>query len=663
MSIDAHTSASSATRGEVLWSPTAESIAATGLGRFLDWAARERGLTFDGYDELWRWSVRDLTGFWGAVWDYFDPIAHSAPRQVLADASMPGARWFPGATLNFAENALRGDDGDTVIIARSQTRGPTRMTRGELRDAVARAAEGLRKLGVAEGDRVAAYLPNIPEAMIAMLATASIGAVWATCAPEFGTRSVLDRFQQIEPVVLLAVDGYRYGVKEIDRRGEVATIREGLPTVRATVAVPYLETGAGAAIGDLTWDALLADPARPRYEALPFDHPLWILFSSGTTGLPKAIVHSHGGIVIERLKTQGLQADIRPGDRYFVYCTTSWVMWNSVVAALLSGSAVVLVDGSSTYPDDLELWRVISETGVTAFGCGAAMLMNARRKGHEPGRRFNMSRLRAMLSTGSPLPPEGFRWVYAHVNPDVFLQSGSGGTDVCTGFVGGSPMLPVRAGEITCRSLGVLAEALDPEGRPVIGEPGELVISKPMPSMPIYFWNDPGDARYTETYFSMYPGRWRHGDWVIFDEDGSCRITGRSDGTLNRGGVRMGTAEFYAVLDDVRQVADSMVVHLEDQGGGPGRLLLFVALAPGAALDDDLRAHIARELRARCSPRHVPDEVIEVPGIPYNHIGKKLEIPVKRLLQGVPRARVVSDGAVRDPALLDPFERLAPRFA
>jgi acetoacetyl-CoA synthetase len=659
MSIDVHTSASGETRGEILWSPTPESIAATGLGRFLDWCARERGLTFDGYDDLWRWSVQDLTGFWGAVWDYFDPVAHSAPEAVLADASMPGARWFPGATLNFAENALRGADEDTVIIARSQTRGPGEMTRGELRDAVARAARGLRELGVGEGDRVAAYLPNIPEAVIAMLATASLGAIWASCAPEFGTRSVLDRFQQIEPVVLLAVDGYRYGGKVIDRREEVATIRAGLPTLRGTVAVPYLDPDAGAAIGDLTWDALLAEPAEPRYEALPFEHPLWILFSSGTTGLPKAIVHSHGGIVIEKLKNQSFQADIRPGDRYFVYCTTSWVMWNNVVAALLVGSAIVVMDGSATHPADLELWRVISETGVTTFGCGAAMLMNHRRKGHEPGRTFDLSRLRGMLSTGSPLPPEGFRWVYSHVNPDLYMQSGSGGTDVCTGFVGGSPMLPVRAGEITCRNLGVLAEALDPHGRPVIGEPGELVISKPMPSMPIGFWNDPGDERYRDTYFSMYPGLWRHGDWVIFERDGSCRVTGRSDGTLNRGGVRLGTAEFYAVLDDVRQVADSMVVHLEDQGGGPGRLLLFVALAPGATLDEDLRGHIARELRTRCSPRHVPDEVIDVPGIPYNLTGKKLEIPVKRLLQGVPREKVVSDGAVRDAALLDPFERLA----
>ncbi|GLZ05580.1 acetoacetyl-CoA synthetase [Actinomadura sp. NBRC 104412] len=663
MSIDVQQSASGETRGEILWTPTPESIAASGLGRFLEWAARERGLTFDGYDELWRWSVQDLTGFWGAVWDFFEPIAHSAPERVLADASMPGARWFPGATLNFAENCLRGSDEETVVIARSQTRGPSELTRGELRDAVARAAEGLRKLGVREGDRVAAYLPNIPEAVIAMLATASLGAIWAACAPEFGTRSVLDRFQQIEPVVLLVVDGYRYGTKEIDRRGEVATIRAGLPTVRTTVAVPYLDPEEGGAVGDLTWDALLAEPAPPAYAAVPFDHPLWILFSSGTTGLPKAIVHSHGGIVIEKLKNQSFQADIRPGDRYFVYCTTSWVMWNNVIAALLVGAGIVLMDGSSTHPDDLELWRVIADTGVTTFGCGAAMLMRARRKGHEPGRMFDLSRLRGMLSTGSPLPAEGFRWVYTHVGPDLYMQSGSGGTDVCTGFVGGSPMLPVRAGEIACRNLGVLAEALDADGRPVIGEPGELVISKPMPSMPIYFWKDPGDVRYRETYFSTYPGLWRHGDWVIFDEHGSCRITGRSDGTLNRGGVRLGTSEFYAVLDDVPQIADSMVVHLEDPEGGPGRLVLFVAPAEGAELDEGLREHIAAELRARCSPRHVPDEIIEVPGIPYNITGKKLEIPVKRLLQGLPRAKVVSDGAVSDPALLDVFERLAARFA
>jgi acetoacetyl-CoA synthetase len=660
MSIEVQTSG--AARGEVLWSPTPESVAASGVGRFLDWLARERGLRFDGYDALWRWSVDDQPGFWGAVWDYFAPVAHSQPEQVLAGTSMPGARWFPGATLNFAENALRwaGDD-EVVVIARSQTRGPIELSRGELRDAVARAAEGLRRLGVRKGDRVAAYLPNIPEALIAMLATASMGAIWAACAPEFGTRSVLDRFQQIEPVVLLVVDGYRYGDKDVDRRADVATIRAGLPTLRATVAVPYLD--GNAAIGDLTWDGLLAEPAAPRYEAVPFDHPLWILFSSGTTGLPKAIVHSHGGIVVEMLKNQSLQGDLRPGDRYFVFCTTTWVMWNVVVGVLLSGAGTVMVDGSPAYPDDMELWRIIADTGVTSFGCGAAMLINARRKGHEPGRTFDLSRLRVMLSTGSPLPPEGFRWVYEHVSSTVLLHSGSGGTDVCTGYVGGSPMLPVRAGEIACRNLGVLVEALDPDGRPVVGEPGEMVISKPMPSMPVYFWNDPGDRRYRATYFAMYPGRWRQGDWIIFDEHGSCRITGRSDGTLNRGGVRLGTAEFYAVLDDLPQVADCLVVHLEDPSGGMGRLVLFVALAPGAVLGDELRRHIARELRSRLSPRHVPDEVIDVPGIPYNLTGKKLEIPVKRLLQGMPRAKVVSDGAVRDATLLDAFERLAEHLA
>jgi acetoacetyl-CoA synthetase len=648
-------------RGEVLWAPTPESIRASRVGRFRDWLARERGLRLDDYDALWRWSVQDLPGFWGAVWKYFAPVAQAPPSEVLADAAMPGARWFPGARLNFAENALQGPDGDLVVIARSQTRPPAELTRGELRDAVARCRAGLRRLGVGSGDRVAAYLPNIPEAVIAQLATASLGAVWASCAPEFGTQSVLDRFRQIEPAVLFTIDGYRYGTTGIDRREAVATIRAGLPSLRASVGVGYLDPGAH--IGDTTWEELLAEPAEPVYAAVPFDFPLWILFSSGTTGLPKAIVHSHGGIVAELVKTHALQNDLGPGDRYFVHCTTSWVMWNIVVGALLVGAAIVLTDGNPNHPDDLQLWRTVSEAGVTSFGCGAAMLVHGRRQKLEPGRAFDLSALRLVLSTGSPLPADGFRWVYEAVSRTVLLQSGSGGTDVCTGFVGGSPMLQVRAGEIAGRCLGVLAEALDPDGNPVVGEPGELVISAPMPSMPVCFWDDPDGTRYRASYFGLYPGRWRHGDWITFGEDGSCQITGRSDGTLNRGGVRIGSAEFYAALEDVPQVQDSLIVHLEDPAGGLGRLILFVVPAAGVAFDDELEQRIRRRLRERLSPRHNPDDVIVIPGIPYNLTGKKLEIPVKRLLQGTPRERVVSDGAVRDPPVLDAFERLSRRFA
>jgi acetoacetyl-CoA synthetase len=646
-------------RAEVLWAPTPESVARSRVGRFRDRVEADLGLDLPDYAALWRWSVDDLAGFWGQVWEQLAPIAHSEPTAVLADPTMPGARWFPGATLNFAENALAGPDDDVVLLARSQTRAPVTLTRGELRDRVARAAAGLRRLGVGVGDRVAAYLPNGPEAVVALLATASLGAIWASCAPELGTRSVLDRFAQVAPSVLLVVDGYRYGDKAIDRTDAVAELRAGLPTVRTVVGVGYLDPDARP--GDVAWADLLAAPAEPAYEALAFDTPLWILFSSGTTGLPKAIVHSHGGITVELLKTHALHNDLGPGDRYLVHCTTSWVMWNILVGGLLSGAAIVLFDGNPGHPDDLALWRLIERTGVTSFGCGAAMIMAHRRAGWSPRRRCDLSRLRTVLSTGSPLPAEGFRWVYAHVGRDVLLQSGSGGTDVCCAFVGGSPMLPVRAGEIAGPCLGVRAEALAPDGRPVVDEPGELVISSPMPSMPIAFWGDTDGSRYRESYFAMFPGRWRHGDWIVVAPDGSSRITGRSDGTLNRGGVRLGSAEFYAVLEDVPAVADSLVVHLEDPEGGAGRLLLFVEVADGRELDDELRGAIVRELRTRLSPRHAPDEVVGVPGIPYNLTGKKLEVPVKRLLQGVPRDEVLSDGAVRDPTVLDAFEALASR--
>ncbi len=633
-------------RGEILWTPPP--VESSRVGAFLAWLARTRGLTFADYHALWRWSVDDLAGFWGAVWSYFE-IGHGTPTSVLAERVMPGARWFPGVTLNFAEASLRGDGDDVVVLARSQTRAATELTRGELRDAVARARAGLERLGVRPGDRVAAYLPNIPEALIAMLATTSLGAVWAACSPEFGVESVLDRFRQIEPTVLIAVDGYRYGKKTIERAAAVARLRAGLPTLRATVGVPYL---AASPVADLTWAELIAAEAAPRYTQVPFDHPLWILFSSGTTGLPKAITHGHGGVTIELAKSASVHGNLGPGDRYFVHCTTSWVMWNLLVGALVVGAAIVLFDGDPNAPDEQALWQVVEETG---FACGSSLVVNHRAKGYLPRARFDLTKLRGVFCTGSPLPAEGFRWIYEAVNDTVYLQSSSGGTDVCGAFVGGSPMLPVRAGEIACSCLGVRAVALDPYGKPLIGEPGELVIEAPMPSMPIYFWNDPGDAKYRASYFEMYPGRWRHGDWIVFDEHGACQITGRSDGTLNRGGVRLGTAEFYGVLGDIPAIADALVVHLEDPGGGLGQLLLFVQLAPGAVLDDALRAHVMAELRARLSPRHAPDAIRAVPAIPYGLTGKKLEVPVKRLLRGEPRAVVVSEGAVRNPRALDAF--------
>jgi acetoacetyl-CoA synthetase len=649
-------------RGEILWHPTDESAAASRIGDFLTRLRTEHGLEFADYQQLWNWSVRHLPAFWAAVWQYLNPIADGDPEPVLVDATMPGAQWFPNITLNYAENALRGPGAEVVLMARSQTRAPQEWTRDGLRDAVARARSGLVRLGVRRGDRVAAYLPNIPEAVIGLLATASLGAVWASCAPELGVSSVLERLAQIEPTVLLAVDGYRYGANHIDRRPDVAAIEAGLPTLRATVHVDYLYPGQPAGY---SWAELLAQDAEPTFSRVAFDHPLWVLFSSGTTGLPKAIVHGHGGIVVELGKSHALQSDLGPGDRYFVYCTTTWVMWNILVSGLLVGSSIVLMDGHPGFPDESEIWRIAADTKTTVFGCGAAMLVSARRAGLRPSHDVDLSRLKGVFSTGSPLPADGFRWVYDAVSPTVLLQSTSGGTDVCGGFVGGSPLLPVRAGEIACRALGVLAQALDAEGNAVIDEPGELVISAPMPSMPVSFWNDPDQKRYTSTYFADYPGRWRHGDWIVFTADGASRITGRSDGTLNRGGVRLGTSEFYAVLADTTtfpEIGDALVVHLEDPEGGPGILWLFVALSDGRVLNAELRTRLDDALRTRLSPRHRPDKVSAVSTVPYNLTGKKLEIPIKRILQGAPRAEVINDGALRNPSAVDEFVRIATEF-
>ena len=642
---------------ETLWTPTAEWIAGTQLTRYVDWLAAERGLTFQTYQDLWQWSIDELDAFWRSVLDFYEVLYDGDPSVVLASREMPGADWFPNVSLNFAENALRGPDEDEVIVALSQTRPDSRMTRGELRDAVARAAEGLRRLGVGPGDRVAGFLPNIPETVIALLATASIGAVWAVCSPELGWRSVVDRLQQIQPKVLLAVDGYRYGDKDVDRLDELATVQAALPTLEATVFVPYLRAEPPA-VG-ISWSEFLSHEAKPAYTRVPFGAPLWILFSSGTTGLPKAIVHAQGGTTLEQYKSASLQIDLGPGDRYFVYCTTTWMMWNLQVSCLLVGSTAILFDGNPNFPDREELWRILGRTRVTHFACGAAFFTASRQQHLVPKDRFDLSNLQGMLSTGSPLPPDTFRWIYQAVSSDVFLQSGSGGTDVCSGFVGGSPWLPVRAGKIACRLLGIDVAAFDEKGYEIIGSLGELVIKQPMPSMPIYFWNDPDGERYRNAYFAQFPGTWCHGDWDQFDESGSCIITGRSDGTLNRGGVRLGTAEFYAALEDIEGIADSLVIHLEDPDGeGLGKLVLFVQLAPGAELDEAMRGQVSKALREALSPRHVPDLAYAVPAIPYNLTGKKLEVPVKKILKGARLADVVSEGAIRDPRSLDAFVEL-----
>jgi acetoacetyl-CoA synthetase len=638
----------------------------------MTWLEQTRNLRFQDYQELWQWSVTDLEAFWESVWDHFGLRSATPPDRVLVRGrEMAEARWFPGARLNYAAHALGGADGigpaDTALIARSQSRGPIELSWAELRDQVARCQAGLERLGVGPGDRVAAYLPNIPETVVALLATASLGAVWSSCAPEFGTRSVLDRFRQIEPVVLLAVDGYRYGAKEVPRGEEVAVIRAGLPSLRHVVTVPYLDPSARASDAT-TWDELLAHDGAaavdrstpPDAVPVPFDHPLYILYSSGTTGLPKPIVHGHGGILLEHHKALAFHGDLGPGDRFFWFTTTGWMMWNFLVSGLLVGATPVLFDGDPGSPDLGTLWQLAGEAGVTYLGSSPPFLLACRKAGITPAASGDLSALRTVGSTGAPLPPEGFRWVYEQLGDEVLLSSISGGTDMCTAFVGGCPLVPVRAGEISCRCLGARVEAFDERSRPILGEEGELVLTAPLPSMPVGFWGDDDGTRYRAAYYERHPEVWTHGDWVTIYEDGACVISGRSDATLNRGGVRMGTAELYSVVESRPEVADSLVVHQEDPDGeGAGRLLLFVVLAEGTELDEELRAELASALRRELSPRHVPDEIHEVPGVPRTLSGKKLEVPVKRILAGTAPDTAASRGSLANPDALDHYARYA----
>ena len=640
-----------------LWAPTPETIAGTNIGRFVSWLG-ERGIgPFDSYADLWQWSIDDTAGFWGAVWEFFD-VQASEPYSVVVDSlTMPGTRWFVNARLNYAEHILRHRGDGPAIISHSQTRPPSMLTWDELTEQVGRARAGLQRLGVGRGDRVAAYLPNIPEATIAFLATASLGAIWTSCAPEFGVQAVLDRLGQIDPKVLLVVDGYRYGSRDIDRRAEVQAIRDGLLSLRHTVALSYL--GGDPLSGTIAWSELIALPGPVEFEQVVADHPLYVLYSSGTTGMPKPIVHGHGGILLEHLKVLGLHADLGPTDRFFWFTTTGWMMWNYLVSALLTGATIVTFDGDPAAPSLDTLWDLAAETGITWFGASAPYYMTCRKTGLRPGEQFDLSYIRAVGSTGAPLPADGFHWMYDAVGKDVMLSSISGGTDICSAFVGGCPMVPVVAGEISCRYLGAAVEAFDETGQSVVGEQGELVVTAPMPSMPIGFWGDEDGSRYRAAYFDSFPGVWRHGDWITIDAKGSCVITGRSDATLNRGGVRIGTSEIYRVVEAVDGVNDSLIVHLEDsEGGGSGALVLFVVVDDDT-LFDNLIDPIKRALRSNLSPRHVPDEIHSLPSIPTTLSGKKLELPVKKILGGADPDDVASRGALKNPESLDAVAAIA----
>jgi acetoacetyl-CoA synthetase len=644
--------------GEVLWQPPADLRQSTQIGRFMEFAERRCGQRFGGYDDLWRWSVQDLDGFWGSVWEFFELRTHAPFERVLASREMPGAVWFPGARLNYAEHLVgRDEDTDKVaVLAHSQTRPEFEVTFGELREQVARARAGLQRLGVGPGDRVVAYMPNIPETLVAFMATASLGAIWAACAPEFGARSVIDRFAQIEPKVMLAVGGYGFRDRYVSRLAEVEAIRGRLPSLAHVVGVPYGEATVPDAVA---WSDLLSSPGPLEFEPVAFDHPLYVLFSSGTTGLPKAIVHGHGGQLVEHHKNQGFGWDLGPGKRLQWFSTTAWMMWNALVSALLLRSSIVMLDGDPAWPDLAEQWRLAERYRPTVMGVSPPYLMACRKAGLNLREDFDLSSIEVLCTAGSPLPAEGYRWVYEQLGPDVCLVNGSGGTDVCTGIVSGCPGAPVYEGEISGASLAVDAKAFDEDGNQVVGELGELVITSPMPSMPVALWGDEDGERYRASYFDRYPGVWRQGDWIKFTPRGSCVLTGRSDATLNRGGVRLGTGEFYSVVEEFPELADALVVHLEDDEGGMGELLLFVVPSPGATVDDELLGRVRAALRGELSPRHVPDDILVVDGIPRTLTGKKLEAPVKRILRGEAAEKVASRDALADPGALDAFVALA----
>jgi acetoacetyl-CoA synthetase len=627
---------------EPVWTPSPEQVERAAITRF----ARERGLPED-YHELWQWSVDNLEQFWQAVWEFFEVEAETPYERVLGRRAMPGAEWFPGARLNYAQHVFRNrDDGAVAIRHASESRSLGEWTWGELRAHTAQIAARLRAAGVGPGDRVAAYMPNIPETIAAFFATASLGAIWSSAAPEFGARSVIDRFAQIEPKVLLAIDGYRYGGRDFDCRAKVAEIARAMPAARL-VRFGYLD-GTGWEGSDPSSGGTLA------FEQVAFEHPLWVLYSSGTTGLPKAIVHSHGGILLEQLKTQ-LQLDAQPGERFFWFTTTGWMMWNFLVGVLLGDASIVLYDGN---PAGTALWELAADAGVTTFGTSAAFIAAAIKDGIEPAAGRDLSALRAVGSTGSPLAPEGFEWVYDKLGSHIWLFSTSGGTDVCSAFVGGVPTLPVYLGELQGRALGAAVESWGEDGRPRIGEVGELVITEPLPSMPVFFWGDPDGERYRDSYFSMWPGVWRHGDWIEITERGTAIIYGRSDSTINRGGVRMGTAEIYRAVLALDEVQDALVVDVP-QDGAENWMPLFVVLKEGAALDDELVEAIRTRVREDCSPRHVPNEVIAIPEVPRTLSGKVLEVPVKRVLMGEPPERAASRESLANPAAFDWFVEYA----
>jgi acetoacetyl-CoA synthetase len=647
----------------VLWRPDAARVERATITRYARWLAETGGVATRDYHDLWRWSVSEIEAFWSSIWDFFGVRTSQPYGSVVDSRTMPGARWFPRARLNYAAHVYRHREPDVVAIRHaSELRPLSETTWGELGDSTRRTAAALRAAGVGPGDRVVGYLPNVVEAVVAFHACASLGAIWSSCSPDFGVRSVVDRFAQIEPRVLVAVDGYRYGGRDHDRLAVVRALQEAMPSLERTIVLGYLDPlpDLGRLRDAVRWDDFLAsgEDEELAFAQVAFDHPLWVLYSSGTTGLPKAIVHGHGGILLEHLKTLHLHADLQPGDRFFWFTTTGWMMWNFLVGGLLTEASIVLYDGSPAHPDLGTLWSLAEDAGITCFGTSASYLAACAKADVVPREDRELAGLASLGSTGSPLAPEGFDWVYDRLGPDLWLFSTSGGTDLCTAFVGGVPTLPVYRGELQARSLGAKVEAWDANGTSLVNEVGELVLTEPMPSMPLRFWGDEDGSRYRASYFETFPGVWRHGDWIEITDRGTAVITGRSDATINRGGIRMGTAEIYAAVLALDDVVDALVVDLP-RPGTQGYMPLFVVLRDGLALDVELVALIRARIVEDCSPRHVPDEVREIAEVPRTLSGKVLEVPVKRILTGEPPDAALSRDSLANPDALRPFEVLA----
>ncbi|MDE5414539.1 acetoacetate--CoA ligase [Alkalihalobacterium chitinilyticum] len=647
--------------GEIIWQPSKEKVESSVMFKYMKWLKDKKGLKFGDYNDLWKWSVDELEDFWGSIWEFCDIKATQPYNQVLAERKMPETRWFEGARLNYAENIFSKYQADRVAIYfRSEHIRRRELSWKELSEKVASVAHSLKQMGVKRGDRVVAYLPNVPETVIAFLAAASIGAIWSSCSPDFGSRSVIDRFKQIEPVVLFAIDSYQYNGKTFDKTSVVSEMQKELPSIKHTILVPYKGQAAiENKLGDvIPWEQLLKEKAELTFESVSFDHPLWILYSSGTTGMPKPIVQGHGGILVEHLKSTLIHQDLSPDDAVFWFTSTGWVMWNLLIGGLLAGSTIVLYDGSPSYPSMDTLWELAEDANVTFFGTSAPFLLNCQKLNVKPKQKYNLLNLKSLCSTGAPLSDIGYLWVYENVKNDIWLSSSSGGTDICTGFVGGIPTLPVRVGEIQGPALGVHAEAYDEDGNSLTNQVGELVITKPMPSMPLFFWNDHDNQRYFNSYFDTYPGVWKHGDWIKFDDKRSCIIYGRSDSTINRSGVRTGTSDIYRVVEVLDEVMESLVIDLEVLGRDSS-LLLFVVLNPKTHLDAQLVTKIREQIRKHVSPRFMPDNVYAVEQIPKTLNGKKMEVPIRKMLLGFEMEKVVNPDSMSNPESLQFFKGLS----